>query len=337
APHFLGPLITCALLFIAVEANSSQYAKLCRLFKQGTKVRIPGKCDEYMVCYGTTAQFFKCGNNFKYDAETENCTDKLDTTQLCDNRCQGAEDGRWVADPTNCGGYYYCLNGQGKHGHCGNGFHYSEAEQKCIYTKNSACVDVNNICELVPNNTTFLDEKDCSKYYECKNNQQTWTPCPKETYFSKEEGKCLEKMYVKCNAHPKVSCKDNGVVYKGLKSDGATCRGYFKCADKGLVEDIDPLWYQCPEGKFYSDQKCVHPVDAVCNYNRCEGRGTTVVNSGKNNCRNYLVCENDVVVKEVTCGNDFFFDEITQTCSQKVIYYKCCDDPLSYTNRTLIN
>ena len=341
ASHFQCLLITCALLFIAVEANSSEYTNLCRVFKQGTQVRVPGKCDEYMVCNGTTAKFFKCDNNLKYDAKTKKCTDKLDTTKLCDNHCQGANDGIWVADPTNCRGYYYCLNGKGIHGNCGAGLHYSETNQMCMYTKNSECVDVNNICELVPDGTKFLDEKDCSKYYECKkNNQQTRTSCAKGKYFSKEDENCLEKMNVKCNAHPKVSCKDSlGKIYVGLKSDGATCRGYFNCANKGKVEDIDPIWHQCPEGKFFSDvdQKCVHPVDAVCSYNRCEGRGTSLVNSSENNCRNYLVCENDVVVKEVTCGNDFFFDEITQMCSKKVIYYKCCDDALSYTNRTLIN
>lgn len=336
--RLLGLLITCSLLFISLEANSVDYANMCRLFKQGTKIRVPGKCDEYMVCNGTTAQFLKCDKGYKYDGKNEKCVATLDTTSLCDNRCNGVADGQWKSDPTNCRGYYYCLNGQAYAGHCGIEYHFDETKQMCVYTKNSACVDVNAICELIPDGTKFPDEKDCTKYYECKKGKQTASTC-KSTYFSIDDAACKEKTTVRCNAHPKVSCKNTKGIIVGLVSDGATCRGYFNCADKGKVEDIDPIWYQCPEGTFFSqaEKKCVHPVDAVCDYNRCEGRGNMLVNSGKNNCRNYLVCENDFVVKEVTCEHDFFFDEITQACSQKTIYYKCCDDDTSYTNRTLIN
>ncbi|XP_015044736.2 peritrophin-44 [Drosophila yakuba] len=329
----LGVLLGCLLLVAssALSASVGDYEELCRLFKNGTKVRKPGTCDQYIQCYDGDGTVLTCPSNQFFNPSKDACVATMDNSnKYCGNRCEGL-DGEWVADPTECHKYFYCMNGVPLEGMCPVGQHFDESSQACLYGKDSICVDVNNICELVAAETKFRNDKDCGYYYQCdkigKHATKTCITSKKTEYFDVESGKCVEANKVECTAHSKENvCSISKEMQ--LKSDNATCRGYFVCKALYPVVDLDPQWAQCPEGYFFDEdrQVCGTATSVVCTHNRCEGRGTMLVTSSSNNCHNYIRCVDNKEVTEETCHLDYFFDETVEACSSKIIYDKCCDD-----------
>ncbi|EDV96594.1 GH16338 [Drosophila grimshawi] len=301
---------------------------MCSLFKNGTLVRKPASCDEYIECKGDMGVLHTCDDSFVFDTSSKKCVKATaSNTNNCANPCEGKDD-MWVADPTDCNYYFYCRNGEPLSGHCEESQHFNEATQSCEYKDDSLCVYVANICELVPDKTKFRQEDDCNEYYECKSGKHSLKTCASTKYFDVESGSCVDKSKVDCNAHSKKNvCLSKTKPLKGFQPDKATCRGYFYCNDFGSVHDVSPSWYQCQEGYFFDEttKKCDIASEVVCTYNRCEGRGSMLVTSSNNNCHNYIVCENNVQVGEYTCHWDYFFDESVQACTSKIIYDGCCD------------
>ncbi|KRF84900.1 uncharacterized protein Dvir_GJ11548, isoform E [Drosophila virilis] len=304
------------------------FAGMCRLFKNGTHIRKPGTCDEYIECINDTGVIHTCADSLVFEPSSQKCVQATASNSVyCGNLCEGL-DGKWVADPTDCQNYFYCRNGEALGGHCDNSQHFNETTQSCEYGVDSLCVDVANICEILPDKTKFRQENDCNEYYECKSGKHSLKTCSSTQYFDVEIGGCALKSQVKCTAHSKKNvCVSKSKPISGYQSDGATCRGYFYCADLGAVPDIDPIWAQCPEGYFFDDinKRCGLPTSVVCTHNRCEGRGTMLVTSSSNNCHNYITCVDGVEVEENTCHWDHFFDESVQGCSSKIVYDECCD------------
>lgn len=105
----------------------------------------------------------------------------------------------------------------------------------CTYESTSKCIDVANICDLVPDGTQFKDETDCSKYYKCNQGKHESKTCS-NGYFDLAKNSCADKSLVKCTAHPlyKNVCIKSNKPSPGKKPDQATCRGYFLCADLGV-------------------------------------------------------------------------------------------------------
>ncbi|KAH8370039.1 hypothetical protein KR093_001991, partial [Drosophila rubida] len=328
-------IVACLLAVCAVQPSAgavTNHEELCRLFKNGTLIRKPGTCDEYIECLNYEGTMLKCKNDLVFDASSKKCvTATAANSAHCGNLCEGL-NGLWVADPTDCQNYFYCDNGKSIAGHCDGSQHFDEASQKCQYGVDSMCVDVANICELLPDKTKFRQETDCNEYYECKSGKHSLKTCSSSQYFDVEQAACKAKNTVACTAHSKKKVCEKSTLtgtspITGYVSDGATCRGYFYCASMGSVSDIDPVWNQCPEGTFFDAKakKCNVPTAVVCTHNRCEGRGTMLVASSSNNCHNYIRCENGVEKGESTCQWDYFFHEPTQACTATIIYDECCD------------
>ncbi|XP_068143170.1 LOW QUALITY PROTEIN: peritrophin-44 [Drosophila tropicalis] len=312
----------------------NDYEELCRLFKNGTLIRKPGTCNEYIDCIDGEGTLQFCPSTQNYFNPTEqkcSTVNAVTTNTYCGNRCEGL-DGVWVSDPTDCQQYFYCRNGEALSGYCSGTQHFEESSQTCVYSVDSECVDVANICEILPDKTKFRNENDCSKYYECdKNGNHELKSCStsKATkYFDVETGTCVAPNTVACTAHPKDGVCLNGSKPKsGYVTDNATCRGYFHCKDLGSVEDLNPTWYQCPEGYFFDESRggCATATSVICTHNRCDGRGTMLVTSSSNECHNYIRCVNGLETEELTCNWDYFFDESIQACTSKIIYDGCCD------------
>lgn len=308
------------------------FDELCRLFKNGTFIRKPATCDEYIECSDGKGTFHICESPLVFDASTQKCVKATTSlTKHCADPCEGL-DGLWKADPTECQNFFYCDHGVGIPGHCLGSQHFNESSQSCMYGVDSICVDVANICDILPKDALFRYEDDCSKYYKCssKTGKHTLQTCTGEKYFSVETGGCVPRAQVVCNAHPKTdvcldSKKKNPVV--GRKSDSATCRGYFICADLGSVPDLNPVWAQCAEGTFFDEtlKRCAKPTSVYCTHNRCDGRGTMLVTSSTNDCHSYIECVNGIEVGNGTCHWDYFFDESLQSCVPNIIYDECCD------------
>lgn len=328
-------LFGCVLLTVtwqsASAASTGEYEELCRLFKNGTQIRKPGTCDQYIKCINGEGTVLTCTSGQSYSPSKNACVATLaNSNKYCGNRCEG-KNGVWVADPTECQKYSYCQNGAPFAGSCPEYQHFSEASQSCQHSVDSTCIDVNNICELVPSKTKFRKEDDCGDYYECNDSevhtQKSCITSKKRQYFNVETGTCVEPNTIECTAHSKT-----GICSKSTKptfvSDKATCRGYFYCRAMSPVIDLDPVWMQCREGYFFDAdiQACAPANQVVCTHNRCEGRGTMLVTSSSNNCHNYIRCVDNKQVTEETCHFDHFFDESISACTSTIIYDKCCDD-----------
>ncbi|XP_017059510.1 peritrophin-44 [Drosophila ficusphila] len=326
-------LLGCLLMVICLPsslAGSDDYEELCRLFQNGTQIRKPGTCDQYIQCYDGEGTLLTCPTGKSFDPNQKQCVDTLDNShKYCGNRCEGL-DGEWVADPTECHKYFYCKSGVPLEGKCPDGQHFEESSQSCLYGVDSQCVDVNNICELVAKKTKFRNETDCSYYNECDSSEnhaaKSCSTSKALLYFDVETGSCVQPNKVECSAHSKVNVCG---IYKEVtfKSDQATCRGYFVCKALYPVADLDPTWQQCPEGYFFDEasQSCDKATSVVCTHNRCDGRGTRIVTSSSNDCHNYIRCVDNKEVVEETCHFDHFFDETLEACTSKIIYDKCCD------------
>ncbi|XP_020801402.1 peritrophin-48 [Drosophila serrata] len=331
--HF-GVLLGCIFLMTwqtSLAASAGEYEELCRLFKNGTQIRKPGTCDQYIKCLNGEGTVLNCTSGQSFSPSKNQCVDTLaNSNKYCGNRCEGKND-EWVADPTECHKYFYCVNGVPLPGMCPSSQHFDEAKQACQHGVDSTCVDVNNICELVPSKTKFRKEDDCAQYYECNSSEShtvgTCITTKKRQYFDVESGSCVEPSTIECSAHSKT-----GICSKSTKptfvSDKATCRGYFYCQGLSPVIDLDPVWMQCREGYFFDAelQICAPASQVVCEFNRCEGRGTMLVASSSNNCHNFIRCVDGKTVEEETCHFDHFFDETIEACTSTIIYDKCCDD-----------
>lgn len=313
-------LATCLVGQLQAMTN---FDELCRLFKNGTLIRKPGSCDEYIECIDGIGKYHSCASSLMFDASTQKCVKETAAlAKNCANPCTD-KDGMWVADPTECQNFFYCDHGESLPGHCLGAQHFNESTQTCQYGVDSLCVGVADICNILPSNAKFREEKDCRMYYECKSGKHSLKSCKSTEYFDVESSECLAKNKVKCNAHSKTDiCKKPGFI-----RDGATCRGYFYCANLGTVNDLDPAWLQCPEGTFFDEtlNVCAQAKSVYCTDNRCDGRGKMLVTSSTNNCHSYIECENDVEVGYGTCPWDYFFDENLQSCVSTIIYDECCD------------
>ncbi|KAH8327374.1 hypothetical protein KR074_002284, partial [Drosophila pseudoananassae] len=321
-------VLACLANFSAA-ASVGDYEELCRLFKNGTLIRKPGTCNQYIECYDGEGTLQTCPSDQSFDSSKSQCVETLENSHLyCGNRCEG-KDGVWVSDPTECHKYFYCRDGVSLAGMCPGYQHFNETSQSCMHGEESICVDVNNICEILPDKMKFRNEDDCASYYECKSGVHVLNTCitdKSRKYFDVESGNCVEPNKVDCAAHStqNVCSASKTTVFK---SDGATCRGYFLCKALEIVEDLEPIWLQCPEGYFFDEERqvCGKANTVVCTHNRCDGRGTSLVASSSNNCHNYIRCVDNKEVEEDTCHFDHFFDEAISACSSKIIYDKCCD------------
>ncbi|XP_067644793.1 peritrophin-44-like [Eurosta solidaginis] len=325
--------LTLLLVGLAAHALSSNNEDICRVFPNQTKVRDPLSCKRYITCNGSVSEYSTCSTSTPYfDKNTGKCVKTLTDNSTCDLlSCQGRIE-EFIGDPTSCKGYYYCADATSPiHGKCPDKTHFSAATQSCTYKEYSGCkLDKFDVCAIAKNGITVASENDCRKYFECKRNVLTTKECKAGTYYDAATGLCLHKWKVDCAKHP---LPDNvcGTTKKPLinkfVSDGATCRGYYYCADKKGVPDPAPVWRQCHQNTFFdpNNESCGNPLDITCplGADRCDGRTLTFVSSSEKGCRQYLRCNNGKTVQELSCGNRFF-DENMVVCISAPITYKSC-------------
>ncbi|XP_036327541.1 peritrophin-44-like [Rhagoletis pomonella] len=204
----------------------------------------------------------------------------------------------------------------------------------CDYPENSSCVATYTFCDVVPNDTPFLDENNCDKYYECIKQRTsvvlTEKQCDTGKYFDVTTATCLPKGQVNCSKHPypKDVCGTTKLAIRDhFVSDDATCRGYFYCQDLGVGKpDSTPVWGQCPVTKFFDskEEACKSRTSVQCDEDRCDGRDDGYELSSKTGCQHYLVCENNRTVEERECSENMWFDAAAEKCTSTRQSYAAC-------------
>lgn len=96
-----------------INGENEDYTAMCRLFRDGTQLRKPGSCSEYIDCYNSTGVVRTCASPTSlFDSTRQSCVDSYasSTKNFCSDLCENVNvtKTQWVADPTNCHGYVYC-------------------------------------------------------------------------------------------------------------------------------------------------------------------------------------------------------------------------------------
>ncbi|SPP84676.1 peritrophin-48 [Drosophila guanche] len=303
---------------------------VCRLFADGTKLRKPGGCNEWIVCQNqvSTTGGTCSGTTPYFSLSKGTCHKTLDTT-YCASPCTSTTNG-YVGSTLNCANWYYCekktLKGSGS---CTGQF-FDQKLQQCVYAENTSCAAKFEWCDIVPINVPFRDEGYCNKYYICdKSYKLIENTCELGKYYDVQSKVCVAKKNVDCGEHPlpvNVCGTKKLAVRNKFVSDGATCRGYFYCRDLGSgVPDPNPERLQCGVDYFFNveRQACMPRETQKCDEDRCDGRDSGFELASVKGCHNYLTCADGKEVNVLTCGDEYF-DVEAQKCTPTIKTYGAC-------------
>ncbi|XP_053956318.1 peritrophin-48-like [Anastrepha ludens] len=305
---------------------------ICWFFPNATKIRDPLSCGQYITCIDSVAHYTACTSSTPYfDKETGKCVKTLTNYTGCEISCEENED-LFINDPSSCSGYYFCKTATTPiHGYCPSGTHFNSTTQSCIFRVDSTCeLKELDICLITPNGVKIASDTNCGRYHECKKKVLSSKDCSTGQYYNPPTGTCLSKWKVACAKHPvpdNVCGTTKRPYINKFVSDGATCRGYYYCAERNVMPDPAPVWGSCPNGTFFNPttQACANPSSTACpsGADRCEGRSLTFVSSSDKGCRQYLRCKDGKTQEELSCGNKFFNEALGACVSSPITYAFC--------------
>ncbi|KAH8296748.1 hypothetical protein KR054_010916, partial [Drosophila jambulina] len=302
---------------------------ICRLFANGTKLRKPGGCNEWIVCRNSLSVYGgACGGETPhFNLKSGPCSKTLDST-YCEPPCSSTTKG-YVGDTLDCANWYYC-EGQTVRtsGRCDAGLSFDHQQQKCLAAGNT-CGARFEMCDVVPTGVPFRDEKSCNKFFTCKKYKLVSNTCETGKYYDTASGQCLALKHVTCEHHPvpeNVCGTQEEPLRNKLVSDGATCRGYYYCHDVGAVgPDPRPTRQFCGVDYFFSQehQECVPRDSQKCPWDRCDGRTEGYEIAEVEGCQNYYRCFDNKESELLSCGEGYF-DTVTQNCTSIRTAYRAC-------------
>ncbi|XP_016990270.1 peritrophin-48 [Drosophila rhopaloa] len=331
-------LILQALLLVLMVHLSTQTQYLnstediCRLFKDGTKLRKPGTCNEWIECKGfATSESGTCDSQY-FNLANGACNKKLDTSYCSTSSICTSSTKGYMGDTLNCANWYLCdgklLKSQGA---CTSGMYFDQEKQMCVYPRDTVCTAKYEMCDIVPVGVAFRDEANCNKYFTCSSKFALVDhTCDTGKYFDVATATCVESKLVVCDNHPLPdgACGNKKLAVRNkFVSDGATCRGYLYCRDLGSgVPDPDPIRQQCGENYFFNQERqaCMPSESQKCVHDRCDGRQDGFVVTETEGCHNYVECVDGREGTVFTCDNDEYYNVATQKCTATKTSYEAC-------------
>ncbi|EDW63883.2 peritrophin-44 [Drosophila virilis] len=323
-------LVALLILGLCGLGQSQRIEDICTLFSNNTVIRDPESCSRSITCIDGKSVYSTCkGTTPFFDKDTLKCVKTLDGSDSCDVTCANAT-GLFISDPKSCFGYYYCMDEETPvYGACPDSTHFNETIQECTWSHASECKASSfDYCSIIKNGVNFDNLQGCNRYHVCTKGELKDETC-KTGYYQARTGTCVDKNLVECDVHPLPSnvCGTAKSPKKNeLVPDGATCQGYFFCAEQANgTPDENPTWGKCGDDLFFdkSSQKCIEPNKVVCSEDRCQGRTIPFVLSSTKGCRHYLRCADGRTIDEKTCGN-YFFDEANAVCVAQILTYAIC-------------
>ncbi|XP_037907957.1 probable chitinase 10 isoform X2 [Hermetia illucens] len=160
-------------------------------------------------------------------------------------------EGKFVADPKNCAGYYICKDGARLKGSCDEKlYNFDPLNQYCTKKENLPCSveggdTSTSACEGKAAGTFVADENICTAYFRCTgDNAGRQEFCENEKYFN--EGSCVSKRPSRC------SCEDADESAKGEFAHEDPTK-YWICEKGKRTEKT------CPNGTKWSqiDESCL--------------------------------------------------------------------------------
>lgn len=165
------------------------------------------------------------------------------------------------------------------------------------------------ICEILPENTSFRHLSSCTKYYTCSDKKPVAATCLDGLFFDKDIGKCSDQRTVKCEANLDEKCTSNSVYL----ADPESCQNYYLCIN-GKAKQVS-----CPSGSNFNPESssCAQADDYRCNlttnYNMCDVIAKQTVFRHDTDCKKYRVCADKNIV-ERSCPASLWFDSVNGRC-----------------------
>uniref|UniRef100_A0A1I8P0D5 Chitin-binding type-2 domain-containing protein n=1 Tax=Stomoxys calcitrans TaxID=35570 RepID=A0A1I8P0D5_STOCA len=331
-------LFTCQVLGQNGENFDPEH--LCTLVADGTKLKDPSSCSVHIECRNGHGFKFTCADNLWFDRNTGHCVEPESIKCLSSQPCLGKHK-VFTPDPYSCNGYYYCENGEGKPGVCGNGMFFNPETLNCV--KDFSCnIEMlpEDYCNIVPEGVFIKVPETCQEYQTCWNSQLHNGSCSKGFYFNAQKGICDLPQNVECSEKepenpPNVPCYSDGVFI----SDGISCNGYYYCSAKKEGGGFDKIHGKCPVGRFFDSQEggqCLPRANVSCSFDRCVTKGTDrieMVNVQGDGCRGYAMCQHGEEIGRNECPEGRYFDETFELCVKEEVKYTACaiDDTVTTT------
>ncbi|XP_018357711.1 PREDICTED: probable chitinase 3 [Trachymyrmex cornetzi] len=263
----------------------------------------------------------------------------------------------------DCTKYYECKNSKKELRFCKAGLYFSQYWQGCVSRENSDCI----LTTLTPIPTTqtpipttqtpipttqtpipttstspecpnpdtcppklISDEKDCTKYYQCKSSTKEPRSCKVGLYFSRYWQGCVNREYSDCPLTISTSTPTpitptptstipHGCINGDLLEHECTCTKYYLCIDgyKALLE--------CPPGKHFdiSTKTCQpgtgclqvapSPISSPTSIPITSQCTKDEYMPHEYECKKYYECKvGRKILRE--CNDGMIFDEALQTC-----------------------
>lgn len=232
--------------------------------------------------------------------------------------CAIVQTNTFIADPTDCSGYYYCVDGAiSFQGNCGPGLSYNSYTGSCDYSSNVKCNFGQSICQNVAA-TYKADPLSCSTYIYCDGKGNTLrNECPAGQDFSLELKSCVWATPNSCSGNPCDLVPNNKFVAFGTTNEPSCTSPIYRSMTcyqgKGFP-------HECPCDYIYNsiEGQCDYDPTANVNVDPCKTKvaGTNFAASSTN-CNQYYYCPPSPSTDPPTklkCPQRFHFNAITGTC-----------------------
>lgn len=322
----------------------------------------PTDCKAYGYCKdGKLLLNGTCPGAYIYNSEDATC-DYPSRFQCkvgsVESICQYSDDiSETFADPNDCSRYCQCKNKKPVCNRCPDYQKYDSSFNKCVWNNDDSvfCLS-DSICRLIPNGVFASDNSTaCGGYAGCANGKASTGKCEGDFYFSAQAGGCVPGTASCPNdggsnsngesapgagintplENNKEACSNYNELPGAPKStkfvsDGVTCFGYYACVD----ENGPGVWYKCNPGLHFDENegKCVTPYTVACTHDRCGNINQEFVGKVSVDCKEYLICKDQVETGTGTCPENYFFNEFNGACVQTKPDYAICTDPPTSTN-----
>ncbi|CAI9726915.1 PIF-like [Octopus vulgaris] len=333
----------------------------CRNMPEGSELRVPGKCRQYLRCYNGKAvekccqwgYSFKPGRGCRRDYD---CKEKCDSTHPTpdphglQDRCRNMPEGSELRVPGKCRRYLRCYNGKAVEKCCHWGYSFKpgrgcrrdyHCKEKCDSTHPTPDPHgLQDRCRNMPEGSELRVPGKCRQYLRCYNGKAVEKCC--QWGYSFKPGRGCRRDYhckEKCDSpHPTPNPVDpidrcrNMPEGSELRVPGK-CRQYLRCYNGKAVEKCCQWGYSFKPGRgcrrdYHCKEKCdsPHPTpDPHDLRDRCRNmpEGSELRVPGK--CRQYLRCYNGKAV-EKCCQWGYSFKP-GRGCRRDYDCKEKCDSP----------
>ncbi|XP_043486983.1 probable chitinase 10 [Polistes fuscatus] len=183
---------------------------------------------------------------------------------------------------SKCNIYYKCINKQLVLKECESGLHLDRTRKVCTTPEEAKCPSYNiKVCK---EGSYKSNDKECHRYYKCKNNQWDNKQCPTGLLWNRKHTICTSPEETNCRNGNPDTCKEGS-----YKPNDEECDRYYKCTNNQWNNK------ECPTGLLWNRDHtiCTEPEIADC---RNGNSGPCKEGSYKPNdklCNRYYKCKNN--------------------------------------------